>query len=644
MYAGSGCPVQQTKWYRGVFHTRCAVYVKAFVFDGSSQMERTQEDGAFFTSCRPMSLTFAGCQKRKEVKTMNTLVIVLIAAVCLFGAYMLYGRWLANKWGIDPSAKTPAVVHEDGRDYVPTDGWTVFAHQFSSIAGAGPVTGAIQAAAFGWLPVLLWVLLGGIFFGAVTDFGALYASVKNDGKSMGMLIEKYIGKTGRKLFLLFCWLFCGIVIAAFADMVAGTFNAYGADGALVEAAQTNGAAGMVSIMFMVFAVVFGLLQKNLHFTGWKENVISIVFIVLSFVVGANFPIILGKAAWSYITFVYIFFAAVLPMWLLKQPRDHMTTFMFVAMIVGAVLGLIVNHPVMNLPVFTGFTNAKLGTMFPILFVTVACGAVSGFHSLVSSGTSSKTVTNEKDMLKVGYGAMVLESLLAVIALCVAGASAAADGTPADGTPFQIFSRGVASFFVGFGLDQHFASVFMTMCVSALALTSLDAVARIGRMSFQELFSVDDMEHAEGWRKLLCNVYFSTFLTLAFGFLLTKIGYANIWPLFGSANQLLSALVLATLCVFLKVTGRSNKMIFPPLVIMLCVTFTALVQRLIAMVKAISNAAAVTIPAGETTWGAVFIANGLQLILAVLLIVLGLNIVFHSFKAYKNAEQNSEAKV
>ena len=424
-------------------------------------------------------------------------------------------------------------------------------------------------------------------------------------------------------------------------MVAGTFNAYGADGALVEAAQTNGAAGMVSIMFMVFAVIFGLLQKNLHFTGWKENVISIVFIVLSFVVGANFPIILGKAAWSYITFVYIFFAAVLPMWLLKQPRDHMTTFMFVAMIVGAVLGLIVNHPVMNLPVFTGFTNAKLGTMFPILFVTVACGAVSGFHSLVSSGTSSKTVTNEKDMLKVGYGAMVLESLLAVIALCVAGASAAADGTPADGTPFQVFSRGVASFFVGFGLDQHFASVFMTMCVSALALTSLDAVARIGRMSFQELFSVDDMEHAEGWRKLFCNVYFSTFVTLAFGFLLTQIGYANIWPLFGSANQLLSALVLATLCVFLKVTGRNNKMLFPPLVIMLCVTFTALVQRLIAMVKAISAAAATAIPAGETTWGAVFIANGLQLILAILLIVLGLNIVFHSVKGYKASEKNSE---
>ena len=600
-----------------------------------------------FERSRPCFWSVCRLKERKEVKEMNTLVIVLIAAVCLLGAYTFYGRWLANKWGIDPKAKTPAVVHEDGRDYVPTNGWTVFAHQFSSIAGAGPVTGAIQAAAFGWLPVLLWVLIGGIFFGAVTDFGALYASVKNDGKSMGLLIEKYIGKTGRRLFLIFEWVFCLIVIAAFADMVAGTFNAYTVvDGVktLSDAAQTNGSAGMVSLMFIVFAVVFGLIQKKFNLTGWKEVVMSIVFIVASFVIGMNCPVIFDKTMWSYITFIYIFFTAVLPMWLLKQPRDHMTTFMFAAMIIGAVVGLLVAHPTMNLPVYTGFNNASLGTMFPILFVTVACGAVSGFHSLVSSGTSSKTVENEKDMLKVGYGAMVLESFLAVIALCVAGAAAAADGTPATGTPFQIFSRGVAGFFEMFGIPAHLATVFMTMCVSALALTSLDAVSRIARMAFQELFTVDDMEHAEGWRKLFCNVYFSTIITLVFGFVLTKIGYANIWPLFGSANQLLSALVLATLCVFLKVTGRSNKMLFPPLIIMLCVTFTALVQRLIAMVKAISTAASVTIPAGETTWGAVFIANGLQLILAVMLIVLGVNIVFHSFSAYKKAEHNSEAKI
>ena len=580
----------------------------------------------------------------RRVTSMNTLVIVLIAAVILFGAYVVYGRWLANKWGIDPKAETPAVKYNDGKDFVPTNGWTVFSHQFSSIAGAGPVTGAIQAAAFGWLPVLLWILIGGVFFGAVTDFGALYASVKNEGKSMGMIIEKYIGKFGRKIFLLFCWLFTLIVIAAFADMVAGTFNAYTVvDGQsqLSAAASTNGSAGMVSIMFMVFAVVFGLIQKKWNLSGWKEAVVGIVFIIASFVIGNYFPIELGKNAWSYITFVYIFFAAVLPMWLMKQPRDYMTTFMFIAMIVGAALGLVVAHPSMNLPVYTGFNNAKLGTMFPILFVTVACGAVSGFHSLVSSGTSSKTVANEKDMLKVGYGAMILESLLAVIALCVAGAAAAADGTAATGTPFQIFSRGVAGFFEMFGVPVHFATVFMTMCVSALALTSLDAVARIGRMSFQELFSVDDMEHADGWRKLLCNTYFSTVITLLCGFVLTKIGYANIWPLFGSANQLLSALVILTLCVFLKVTGRSNKMLFPPLIIMLCVTFTALVQRTIAMVKAIQTAASVTIPAGTATWGSVFIANGLQLIIAILLIVLGLIIVVNSAKSYAKSEKNSE---
>ena len=583
---------------------------------------------------------------KRRVRKMNTLVIVLIAAVVLVAAYLFYGRWLAKKWGIDPKAQTPAVKYNDGKDYVPTNGWTVFSHQFSSIAGAGPVTGAIQAAAFGWLPVLLWVLLGGVFFGAVTDFGALYASVKNDGKSMGVLIEKYIGKTGRKLFLLFCWLFTLLVIAAFADMVAGTFNAYTVkDGVsvLADAANTNGCAGTISIMFMVFAVIFGLIQKKFNLSGWKEAVVGLLCVVASFAIGMHFPLILSKDAWSYITFVYIFFAAVFPMWLLKQPRDYMTTFMFIGMIAGAVIGLLVAHPTMNLPVFTGFTNEKLGTLFPILFVTVACGAVSGFHSLVSSGTSSKTIENEKDMTKVGYGAMVLESLLAVLALCVAGAAASQDGTPASGTPFQIFSRGVAGFFEMFGIPVHFATVFMTMCVSALALTSLDAVARIGRMSFQELFAVDDMKNAKPWRKVLCNPYFSTIITLLFGFVLTKIGYANIWPLFGSANQLLSALVLITLCVFMKVTGRSNKMLFPPMIIMLCVTFTALVQRLIAMVKAISTAAAVTIPAGETTWGKVFLNNGLQLVIAVLLIVLGLTIVINSMKSYVKSKKNSEKK-
>ena len=565
---------------------------------------------------------------------MNTLVIVLIAAIFLSAAYVLYGRWIASKWGIDAKAITPAKRLEDGKDYVPTNGWTVFSHQFSSIAGAGPVTGAIQAAVFGWLPVLLWVLIGGVFFGAVTDFGALYASVKNEGKSMGLLIEKYIGKLGRKLFLLFCWLFTLLVIAAFADMVAGTFNAYTEiDGTLrlSAAARTNGAAGTISLLFIGFAMIFGVVQKKWNFNGWKATVLGLVFTVAALGFGMLVPLTLGKDAWTYITFIYIFFAAVLPMWLLKQPRDAMTTYMFIGMIAGAAFGLLVAHPAMNLPVFTGFHNDALGNMFPILFVTVACGAVSGFHSLVSSGTSSKTISNEKDMLKVGYGAMVLESLLAVLALCVAGAAAATDGTPAAGTPFQVFSNGVAGFFEMFGVPIYIAQCFMTMCVSALALTSLDAVARIGRMSFQELFSVDDMEHASGWRKIFCNTYFSTIVTLAFAYVLTRIGYANIWPLFGSANQLLSALVLVTLCVFLKVTGRSNKMLFPPLIIMLCVTGTALVERTIGLVKAF------------TSGNASFLVEGLQLIIAILLMILGLIIVINSLRSYFAAKKEPQQK-
>ncbi len=564
---------------------------------------------------------------------MNTLAIVLIAAVCLVAAYMLYGRWLARKWGIDPKAKTPAVIHNDGQDYVPTDGWTVFAHQFSSIAGAGPVTGAIQAAVFGWVPVLLWIVIGGIFFGAVTDFGALYASVKNDGKSLGLLIEKYIGKTGRKLFLGFCWLFTLIVMAAFADMVADTFNAYAVvDGnrELSASAAVNGAAGSISVFFIIFAVVVGLIQRKAKLTGWKEVVLGLVFTVLSFICGMNMPIMMGKDAWVLFAFGFIFVAAVLPMWLLMQPRDYMSTFMFIGMIIGAVLGLIFAHPTMNLLPFTGFTNPQLGTLFPILFVTVACGAVSGFHSLVSSGTSSKTISNEKDMLKVGYGAMVLESLLATIALCVAGAAAGADGTAAAGTPFQIFSAGVAGFLEMFGIPVFVAQSFMTMCVSALAFTTLDSVARIGRMSFQELFSVDDMKSAALWRRVLCNKYFATLVTLALGYLLTQVGYSNIWPLFGSANQLLSALVLITLCVFLKVTGREMRTLVPPFVIMLIVTFSALVQRFIALVRAFS--------AGT----GVFMVEGLQLIVAILLMILGATIVVTSVRELISKKAEAKA--
>mgnify|MGYP002548776086 FL=1 len=418
-------------------------------------------------------------------KKMNGLVIILIGIVALGAGYLFYGRWLAKKWGIDPNARTPAYTHEDGEDYVPSSRFTVFSHQFSSIAGAGPVTGPILASVFGWVPVLLWLIIGGLFFGAVQDFGALYASVKNEGKSMGMIIEKYIGKTGWKLFMLFCWLFTLLVIAAFTDMVAGTFVGKGVDGMTAETSYANSAAASISMLFIVVAVVFGLIQKHVgKMNEVVKAVVAIALLVAMFAVGMALPICTTKSAWIYIVMAYLFLASVMPMWLLMQPRDYMTTFMLLGMIIGAVVGVLVAHPAMQLNAFNGFT-VNGSSLFPTLFVTIACGAVSGFHSLVSSGTSSKTISNEKDMPMVGYGAMVVESLLGIVSLVVVGA-VAVNGTKPDGTPFAIFSSGVAGFLEKLGLPVQVATVFMTMCVSALALTSLDSVARIGRMSFQEL--------------------------------------------------------------------------------------------------------------------------------------------------------------
>ncbi len=562
---------------------------------------------------------------------MNSLVIVLIGIVALGAGYLTYGRWLAKKWGIDPKAKTPAYTHEDGQDYVPSSKFTVFSHQFSSIAGAGPVTGPILASVFGWVPVLLWLILGGLFFGAVQDFGALYASVKNEGKSMGMIIEKYIGRGGRKLFMLFCWLFTLLVIAAFTDMVAGTFVGKGVEGMTAETSYANAAAASISMLFIVVAVIFGLIQKHVkNMNEVVKAIIAIALLVGMFALGMHLPIYATKTAWIYIVMAYLFLASVMPMWLLMQPRDYMTTFMLLGMIVGAVVGVVVAHPDMQLNAYNGF-NVNGSSLFPTLFVTIACGAVSGFHSLVSSGTSSKTISNEKHMQMVGYGAMVVESLLGILSLVVVGA-VAVNGAKPDGTPFAIFSSGVAGFLEKLGVPVQVATVFMTMCVSALALTSLDSVARIGRMSFQELFYGDTTDPAQMpvWQKIFTNKYFATVVTLVCGYLLTLGGYNNVWPLFGSANQLLAALVLIALAVFLKTTGRTGWTLYIPMFIMLAVTFTALVQKTIALVTNIVN--------GQAT----LLVDGLQLIVAIMLMVLGVMVAFSCLKKLFGKKEKAEA--
>lgn len=566
---------------------------------------------------------------RREDESMNGLLLLGIAIVILVAAYLLYGRYLVKSWGIDPRAKTPAVRKEDGTDFVPSNKWSVFAHQFSSIAGAGPVTGPVMALVFGWLPAFLWIIVGGIFFGAVQDFGSLYASVKDDGKSMGQIIEDYIGKTGKKLFFLFAWLFTLIVIAAFADMVAGSFNGFNAEGAKVA---PNASAGSISILYVFVAIAFGYFLKKVKWEGWKKAVIGIILIVLMLAIGIAFPLYLSKQMWIYLIFIYIFFASVTPMWILKQPRDYLTTFLFIAMIAAAVLGVVLSNPTITTPAYTGFVSSTGSYLFPTLFVTIACGAVSGFHSLVSSETSSKQIENESDMLQVGYGSMLLESLLAVLVIVIVGSLTNLSETGvlnetlsnmalAQGaTPFTQFSVGVTGLLSSFGFPQEWGLCIMTMFVSALALTSLDAVARISRMSFQEFFEVTDGSEPTGVIKFLTNKYVATIISLLGGYLLSVGGYNNIWPLFGSANQLLAAMVLITLAVFLKVTGRKGFMLYVPMVLMLIVTMTSLIMSIYNICIKLF-----------VTGGFVFLTDGLQLIVAILLVLLGVMITWGSGK-------------
>lgn len=563
---------------------------------------------------------------------------MVVAAVVLAAGYLGYGRWLANTWGIDRDALTPARRMEDGKNFTPASAFTAFSHQFSSICGAGPVTGTIVAMAFGWLPVVLWVLVGGIFFGAVHDFGALYASMKNNGKSLAQLIEKYIGKTGRRLFLLFCWLFCLIVIAAFTSMVAGTFKFTPDAAGAVDVAKSYaaGCAGTISILFTFVAMAFGWAVRKFNLTGAKEFLTGVVLMVLMFAVGMQFPIYLDLNGWIAVVMVYLVFAGAMPIQALKQPRDYLTSIMMIVMIACAVLGIVVlgvnGQATITAPVFTGFTSAS-GMMFPVLFVSVACGALSGFHSLVSSGTSSKQVENEADAVKVGYGAMVVESFVGILAIIVAGIMFSDMNTAGTGalnagvasTPFAIFATGVARGMQAFGVDGTIATVFMTMNVSALALTSLDAVARIGRTSFSEFFaSSNDALAVEseqaGAMKVLGNPWFATVVTLLSGLALTFGGYLNIWPLFGASNQLLGGMTMITLAVFCKCTGRKGWMLYVPVAFLLVCTFTSLAMSIMGCVSALQ--------AGGM---AAMATSGLQLVFAVLLVALGLIVAVNCLK-------------
>ena len=575
---------------------------------------------------------------------MNAAVLLIISIAILLIGYIFYGRWLSKKWGVDPSNVTPAHTMEDGVDYVPAKAPVLMGHHFSSIAGAGPINGPIQAAVFGWVPVALWVLIGGIFFGGVHDFGALFASVRNKGKSIGTVIEDSIGLKAKRLFIIFAYLTLLLVVAAFASIVANTFKATFLENGAIDyaASAANASTAMISIFFIVLAILFGFFVYRRNAPLGVSTIIGVVLIAVAMYVGLNWhPIYLSYETWMIICGLYILVASVTPVWILLQPRDYLSSFLLYGMMILAVVGIIGCHPSIDaMPAFTGFydtvapTGSSIGYLFPALFVTIACGAISGFHSLVGSGTTAKQLNREQDARPIAYGGMLIESALAIISLCAVAYiwKDYASGTTV--VPTQVFAGGLSSMLgtlFGSGA-QTITYSLLILAVSAFCLTSLDTATRLARYMFQEFWMKpgETMADMTGARKVLTNPYVSTAITVVLGVALGMTGYAKIWALFGAANQLLAALGLLAVAAWLGKIGRNNKMFYIPMVFMLLVTLTSLVFTIITQVNLVTSGA-------DVTWG---IVRG---VIAVLLIILAIDLVIEGVKALSKQSKAQPAE-
>lgn len=561
---------------------------------------------------------------------MNAVVILLVGIVILVLGYIFYGGWLAKQWGVDPKRTTPAHELEDGNDYVPAKAPVLMGHHFSSIAGAGPINGPIQAAVFGWVPVMLWVLIGGIFFGAVHDFGALFASVRNKGQSIGEVIAESIGSRAKKLFLTFSYLTLILVVAAFASIVANTFKAtYTESGALDEVASAaNASTAMISILFIIIAIIFGMMVYRRNASLVVSTVVGVVAIVVCMVVGYNWhPIYLNGSTWMVIVGIYIAVASVTPVWILLQPRDYLSSFLLYGMMIIAVVGIVGAHPTLSIPAFTGFidkaeygSGVSLGSMFPALFVTIACGAISGFHSLVGSGTTAKQLDKESDAQPIAYGGMLIECALALISLCAVGYIWSEYVPNGITTPTAVFATGISRMcatipFLAGAEDVIYA--MLILAVSAFCLTSLDTATRLARYMFQEFWLEPGQtwKDATGFKRVLTNPYVATLITVILGIALGMTGYAKIWALFGAANQLLAALGLLAVAAWLGTMGKNNKMFLFPMTFMLIVTIVSLCQTIL------TNFKAATAGTGEILW--CWIRAGLGTLLVILAIVLAI---------------------
>ena len=561
---------------------------------------------------------------------MNTLVLLLIGIAVLLCGYIFYGRWLCKQWGVgEGNEETPAHTMEDGVDYVPAKAAVLMGHHFSSIAGAGPITGPIGAAIFGWLPVVLWILVGGIFFGGVHDFGALFASIRHKGQSIGEIISANMSKRAKRLFIIFAYLTLILVVAAFASIVASTFGATYVDGVLDKAASaSNASVAMVSLLFIVIAIAFGFFVYRRNTPMGISTILGVIAIIICMAVGMNFhPIYLSTKAWMIIVGIYIAVASVTPVWILLQPRDYLSSFLLYAMLIVAVVGVVGAHPNIDpelFPAFTGFAvdnGNGVQYLFPILFTTVACGAISGFHSLVSSGTTSKQLDKETDAKPIAYGGMLLECVLAILTIC-AIAYARQTGHTAGAT--DIFAGGIAGMVAaipGLAGLENILYTLLVLTYSAFCLTSLDTATRLGRFMFQEFWlepgqTVADVK--EGWKKVLVNPYVSTLITVVLGIALGMTGYAKIWGLFGAANQLLAGLGLLAVATWLGNVGKNNKMFLLPMAFMMVVTICSLALT-------VKNQIGI-IMAGSADWGPYA-----QTILAILLIVLSIVLVIEGIQ-------------
>lgn len=571
---------------------------------------------------------------------MTAVLIILAAIVLLVIGYVTYGSWLAKQWGIDPKRPTPAVTVNDGVDYVAAKPAVLMGHHFSSIAGAGPINGPIQASVFGWLPVFLWCVLGGIFVGGLHDFGSLFASVRHGGKSIGEIIGDTMGKRAKNLFLIFALLVLILVIASFVNVVAGTFytandqiNGLFTTGDAVTGNQTT---AMISMLFIVLAIIYGLLTNRAGLKTLPATIIGLVGVVLAIVLGLNVGLVASRTAWIIIIGAYITIASLVPVWILLQPRDYLSSFLLYAMMIIAIFGIIFSAfagtATFQLPMFTDWST-KIGTLFPALFITVACGACSGFHSLIASGTTAKQLDNEKSTKPIGYGAMLIESALGIISLIAVGMVFDKYTGGDFGSPSAAFAAGIATMF-GADTTTVYKTIYalLTLAVSVFALTSLDSGTRLSRYMFSELFLKEgeaSWKDATGIRKVLAYPLTGTLLMVVIGCVLGGLSLSQIWGLFGAANQLLAGLALLAVAAWLGNVGKNNKMFIIPMIFMLCATLTSLVMTIIKKIGMISAGMA---------WGDWF-----QLLFALAMVVLAVILVVEGIQTFVRISKEKKAQ-